>query len=1068
MSRALPIKFNPMKLEDDVRTFWRENDVKNRMRDLRLSDCVGKFGYVEGPPTLNGFQHVGHARGRVMKDLWYRFRTMQGYFVLFRGGWDCQGLPVEIQVEKELGMCEGKRELLRGVGEERFVEECKKLIMRYYGHWKEMDEKLAVFIDHEKAFWTYKDEYIEREWQCLRRANEQGLLGKGYRVVAYCPHCQTSLSNTEVGLGYEEVEDPSLYFKVRHQGTENEYFVVWTTMPFTIVTDMMLAVRPEAEYSKVRVGSEIWIVASSRVQSVLSVLGLGKYEILDKTHGKSLEGEKYEFPFLDLIPKQQEYDRLDNVHRVVAEDFVDVETATGVVHLSPGNGEDDFNTAQERGVPIFAPFDDEAKFTEDAGFFASMFARDADQTVISKLKEKGLLLLCKTEKHEYPTCWRSHHKLIYLAKNEYFYWTDRIVDRIVKAAEGVNYFYEGPRNRFISILQEKKPWCISRERVWGTPLPIWVCETCGSTQHLFSRREIVARASHLPDGAAFELHKPWIDRIVIDCSKCGGRMRREDFVLDAWHNSGVASYAGFSNDEFREFVPVEFLTEAIDQTRGWANRLLIAHVLFTGEAESPFNSYLFYGHVLDEKGRKMSKSLGNVIETADVLSKYPADLYRLYMLWKCSPIDLMFFSFKEMNERPYQFLNTLYNLHRYLQENGAYDRFNPKGFTLDSAEARSLLEPADRWILSKLQDLIQRVTQGYESGQYNSLLSLIEAFVVENLSRNYVPMTRRDLWSDAPETYERRMAVYSVLWYALRSVTLLLNPAIPHFAEAMHQNIFLNFDSSLPISVDFESWPKVENRYRDQSLEESFITLLEVASLSNSARQAAKLKRRWPLSRMVVVIPEERLQGIAPLKGLLCELANVREVLISSDPRGNEIGLKVSLNLSSAGPKLRGLTGQVASALRLLNGYDVRQRLESSQRLLLEVEQTKVELTSENLVFTYEPPEGYSLAADEGILVGVDTRRDDVLIGEGLMRDIARRLQALRKELNLKPSDYLRSAYVFGLDDEGRDLIQPHLSEMRDLVRSREIVICRDREDVGARWNEFEIDDRKILLALLP
>jgi isoleucyl-tRNA synthetase len=1068
MTGALSIKFDPMKLEDDVRRFWRENDVKNKMRDLRRSSCIGKFGYVEGPPTLNGFQHVGHARGRVIKDLWYRFRTMQGYFVLFRGGWDCQGLPVEIQVEKELGVHEGKRELLKEVGEERFVEECKKLIMRYYGHWKEMDEKLAVFIDHEKAFWTYKDEYIEREWQYLRRAHEQGLLGKGYRVVAYCPHCQTSLSNTEVGLGYEEVEDPSLYFKVRRQGTENEYFVVWTTMPFTIVTDMMLAVRPEAEYSKVKVGSEIWIMASSRVESVLGMLGVEKYEISDKVQGRSLEGERYEFPFLDLVPKQQEYDKLANVHRVVAEDFVDVETATGVVHLSPGNGEDDFNTAQERGVPIFAPFDDEAKFTEDAGFFASMFARDADQAVISKLREKGLLLLCKTEKHEYPTCWRSHHKLIYLAKKEYFYWTDRIVDRIVKAAESVNYFYESPKNRFISILREKKPWCISRERVWGTPLPIWVCETCGSTEYLFSRGEIVARASNLPDGVDFELHKPWIDRVAIACLKCGGRMRREDFVLDCWHNSGVAAYAGFTDEEFREFVPVEFLTEAIDQTRGWANRLLIAHVLFTGEAESPFKSYLFYGHVLDEKGRKMSKSLGNVIETADVLSRYPADLYRLYMLWKCSPIDLMFFSFKEMNERPYQFLNTLYNLHRYLQENGTYDRFNPKSFTLDSAEAGSLLEPADRWILSRLQDLIQRVTEGYESAQYNFLLSLIEAFVIEDLSRNYVPMIRRELWSDAPETYGRRMAVYSVLWHALRSVMLLLNPMIPHFAEAMHQNVFLSFDDSLPLSINFEDWPRVEKRFRDTSLEESFNTLLEVVSLSNSARQAAKVKRRWPLSRMLVVVPKGRLQGITLLKDLLRELSNVQEVLISSDPRGTGVGLKVSLNLSSAGPKLRGLTGQVASVLKLLDGYDVRQRLEADQKLLLEIGQTKVELRSEDLVFTYEPPEGYSLVADGELLVGVDIRRDDVLIGKGLMRDIARRLQALRKELNLKPSDYLKCAYIFGLDDESQNLIRPYLAEMRDLVRSRGVVICRDKGDVDVQWNEFEMDDRKILLALSP
>ncbi len=509
--RWVTLDYRPLELEKQVREFWKKSNVRAKLEQLRERTNRGVLGFVEGPPTLNGVPHVGHARGRVMKDLRYRWRSMQGFYVPFWAGWDCQGLPVELEVERELNV-RNKRDLLEKVGEERFVAECKKTVMKYHKEWFEADMKLGVFMNHEKAYWTYLDEYIEREWQYLKRAWDQGLLGEGYYVVAYCPHCQTSLSNAEVGLGYEEVEDPSLYFKMKVRETQNQYFLVWTTMPFTLVTDLMLAVHPDADYAKVKVGDETWIMARQRVEPVMQELKVKNYQVLDVVSAKSLEGLKYDYPFLETVPKQQELDKYPTVHTVVTEDFVDVTAATGVVHLSPGNGEDDFRAAQRRNVPVYVPFDDEVKFTADGGEFAGLFARDADSRVVDLMRKKGLLVSAETVTHEYPLCWRSHHKLVWLARREYFLWTDKINSRVVEAAEKVAYFFESPKNRFLSFLKEGKPWCVSRERVWGAPLPVWVCQNCGNKVLVASKKELFERANTEPP-TDFELHKPWVDRL---------------------------------------------------------------------------------------------------------------------------------------------------------------------------------------------------------------------------------------------------------------------------------------------------------------------------------------------------------------------------------------------------------------------------------------------------------------------------------------------------------------------------------------------------------------------------
>jgi isoleucyl-tRNA synthetase len=922
---------------------------------------------------------------------------MQNYYVSFWAGWDTQGLPVELEVEKTLG-AKNKKELISRVGEERFVEECKKSIMKYHKMWIEGDKKLGMFIDHDKAYFTHQDSYIEREWQYLKHAWDQNLLGEGHYVVAYCPHCQTSLSNAEVGLGYQEVEDPSMFFKFQVVGKENEYFAVWTTMPFTLITDLIIGVNPKEEYAYVQVGDETWILAKARVEPIMKELEIEDYTIQKTVMGTQLVGTKYDYPLKDLIPKQAELDNHPLIHTVVAEDFVDVTTATGIVHLAPANGEDDHAVAQKRELPMFAPFDEQAMFTEEAGKFAGHFVRKADSMVVEELKNRGLLLKIGTVKHDYPTCWRSHHKLVWMARREYFIWTNKINNKVMQAAQKVKYFYDSPKNRFFGFLKEGKPWCISRDRVWGSPLPIWVCDECGH-KTLVATKEEIKQKSVESITEDFELHKPWIDRIFLKCEKCQGKMTREPFVLDVWHNSGASPYARFTDEEFNRLVPTNFLTEAVDQTRGWANSLLLEHIILTGKPQAPYEEFLFQGFVLDSKGRKMSKSLGNVMEINKLLDERSADITRFYFLWKCSPIDSMNFDLNELKGRPYQVLSTLYHMHNFFMQNAKYDNFNPKTHTLQWAIDQNQLNAPDRWLLSLLQGLIRKFTKRAEECEFNFALSELEDFIVNILSREYVPMIRKDLWSDDPETLNRRLAVYATLYYTLKTVVLLSNPATPFISETLYQAVYKQLDPTLPQTVNLDCWPEPNPELEDPALEEEFKILLQTLPTVYSARQNASLKRRWPLAKVVIVAPTNVLDAVKTLEPLFLELANVKEVEYAES----------------------------------LPDFDT---------------------------------ERWATAIEDKTQVLVDKIRDEALEGEGLMRDLARRVQALRKELGYSPTDIVDAVYLAELEPKDVELLQPYLNEMEGLVRTKKVHVIENRTKVSADWHEDRLDKKKVYMAV--
>lgn len=1058
-----------------------ENEMRDRLNTLDLGSLVedeinGRgdiVGYIEGPPTMNGEPHVGHLRGRIIKDLWYRYNILQKRRVIFRAGWDCQGLPVELQAEKELGLTGSKIDNVRRVGIEKIVTTCKKIIQKYNEKWILVDKLLGMSFDYDNAYWTFHDKYIEREWKYLEKAWKDQLLKEWFRVVAYCPSCQTSLSNAEVNQGYKTVEDPSFYYKVK-LSLDDVYMVIWTTMPFTMVTDEMVAVNPEQDYARVKVGSEEWIVGQHRAHDLLNDLGIDKYSVVQVVKGRELEGLNYIHPLLNMIPGLAELAKDPKVHSVVAEEFVDITTGSGIVHLAPANGQEDFQVAERRKVPIFVPIDDRAAFTQEAGLFQGLFVRDADAKVIEAMKAVNAYLLLGRVEHQYPTCWRSHHKIVWLARREYFYMIEQLEDRPILAASNVEYFFDAPRNRYLEIIKEKVPWCISRERIWGTPLPIWTCRTCSHKLGLFSRNEIINHADHLPDGPGFELHRPQIDRVEIKCGRCGSKMQREPFVLDTWHNSGAAPYASLRDDEFSSIIPAAFMTEGLDQTRGWAYTLLMQNVILTGRSLAPFKSFLFQGHVLDEKGNKMSKSLGNVIDAYDLLNENAVDLVRFYFMWKSSPIESLNFSLTEMTTRTYQIMSTLFYLHVYFSQNSQFDNFDRKTNDLGWVLKTDLLRIADKWVLSKLEYVINEVTTSFQKCRFHEGAKSVEEFVINTLSQTYIPMTRNEIWDDSLETLNRRFAIYAVLGHVLRQIDIMIHPFSPYISDYLYLSCFSDRKSVL-----LEAWPARNKALIDKEIETVFDKLMEIVSLSNSARMKAKLRRRWPIRNVWICYPAQDYFDLESMPEMLKTQINVQNCifiqyqndtylhkLLSLLDTGVPITPKVRLSKKNIGQKARGDFEKVLMSFENVNPYQLLRMIDSSGEFMLAYENGRgVKLTLDDLELSYDPKPGFALAENDGIVVIIDGKRDKELIALGVMRDIARNLQQLRKERGYNTTDIIPIAHIADLSEQEISDLLPLVEELKYLVRVNKITTSKSPIQ-GVDYKVIELDGRKLYISV--
>ncbi|MSV33399.1 MAG: isoleucine--tRNA ligase, partial [Nitrosarchaeum sp.] len=998
----LSSKFDAKAIESEIKEYVKSIDVE---RLIFESDKPEKIMFIEGPPTMNGVPHAGHLRGRVIKDLWYRFNTLQGKKIVFNGGWDTQGLPVELQAEKELGVTGSKSEVLEKVGIEKLVEECKRIVKKFNAKWIEVDSSLGMSFNHNKAYWTYRDEFIEREWQILKKAYENKILEEDFTVIAYCPSCQTSLSHAEVNQGYEEVKDPSLYYKVK-LADENVYLIVWTTMPFTLVTDAMVGLNPDEDYAYLKVENETWIVGKTRLEEFFKEVNIEKYEIVKTAKGSKFEGKKYIHPLLSLIPGLDECAKENNFHVAVSEEFVDATTGSGLVHLSPANGEEDIKIANKRKVKVFSPINDQVKFTSLAGKYEGMFVRDADKIIVEDLKERNALVKIGKIKHKYPLCWRSHHPIVWLARKGWFYKLDRLGDKAINAAESVEYFFEQPKNRFLGIIKERHPWCISRERIWGCPLPVWICNDCKKQNWFFTRKEIIDSAVKLPDGPNFELHRPWIDNITIKCKQCSStNTKREEYVLDTWHNSGSAPYSSLTDEEYSKAIPAPFFTEGIDQTRGWAYTLLIENVILNNGPIPPFKSFLFQGHVLDEKGGKMSKSLGNVIDGAELLEKYPVDLIRFYFIWKASPIEPLSFSTDELMSRPYQVLNTLFNLHLYFKQNSEYDNFDETK-TITWAKENKLLTSPDIWLLSKLQKLIKKTTERNETCKFHEAAKAVDDFIINNLSQIYIPITRGELWDEEESKKNRRLAIYAILKEVLKTLDILIHPLCPFTSEYLYQTVF---DGKQSILLD--KWPQYQEILVNEEIEESFDIMKDVVSISSAARMKEKLKRRWPLNEALICVSKGQKQKLESLSPLLMSQLNVEKFTIfeiEKDPGLEQILELKQLNLpvksileldrKRVAPRVKQHIVKLVNVFSETNKEEIITSLQKEGQYNYEIDGEKISLYKEDFIVDFDASEEFAVSKRDNYIVFVSTSRNKEMMARGLIKDIARRLQTLRKE----------------------------------------------------------------------
>ena len=1042
MYNKVDANLNFPKEEKDILDFWKENNVKKQCMSRNAGHK--RFNFYEGPPTANGVPHSGHVLTRVLKDVFTRYKSMQGYFVPRKGGWDTHGLPVELSVEKELGIS-GKQQI-EEFGVEEFIKRCKENVWKYVDIWKEFSDRVGYFVNMEDDYYvTYYDSYIESVWWALKELDKKGLLYKGYKILPSCPRCGTALSSHELAQGYEDRKDTTVVAKFRTVDDSNTYFLAWTTTPWTLPSNIALCVNADEDYVKVKANNgEYYILAKALLGAHFKD---GEYEIVDTFKGKTLEYKKY-VPLFDFVDKKQ----AEKGYYVTCDSYVTLTDGTGIVHIAPAFGEDDSKVGHKYNLPFIQLVDKFGKFTAECGKYAKADVFSKNDEIVEDLRAEGKVFKSQKHVHSYPHCWRCHSPLISFARRSWFVKTTELRQAMVKNNNTVNWLPDNVKNgRMGNFLENNIDWCLSRDRYWGTPLPVWMCE-CGH-YHVMGSKQELKDLCHV-DGD-IELHKPYVDALTMTCPKCGKPMHREPEVIDCWFDSGSMPFAQhhypFENQElFKESFPAQFISEGIDQTRGWFYALqAISTALFD---KSPYETCIANGMVVDDQGRKLSKSLGNYIPPMEMLSKMGADPVRWTFYTGSQPWNNLILTENTVTESQKKYFGTLWNTYAFYVLYADIDKFDPTKYSLKDCK----LSVMDRWILSELNKLIEYVCSELDKFHVTESSRAMEEFV-DKLSNWYIRLGRKRYWGE--EFTEDKKSAYVTLYTVLSTYAKLSAPFTPFMSETIYQNIVRNFDNNQPVSVHLCDYPVVDKAMIDETLSSQMNLVREYTELGRSARNLSGIKNRQPLNELYLTDANNKTNLKDDLIQILKDELNVKDVKQHSD-LSKFVNYTLKPQLKTIGPKYGKKLNAIREFLSTCDAMSVVATVEKGEVFKTMIDGDEVEFSKDDLLISVSQKEGYASATDGNIAVILDTHLTQELIEEGIYREFVSKVQNLRKSSNYVVTD--RIHIEISGDKEVENIILKFANQVKQDVLALSVEVGTN----GEYSEEFNLNDKMLRVSI--
>ena len=1036
MYKKVSTDMNFVEREKQVEKFWEDNQIFEK--SMKVREGNPSYVFYDGPPTANGKPHIGHVETRVIKDMIPRYRTMKGYQVPRKAGWDTHGLPVELEVEKKLGL-DGKDQIEK-YGVEPFIEQCKESVWKYEGMWEDFSHTVGFWADMKNPYVTYHNDYIESEWWALKEIWKKGLLYEGHKIVPYCPRCGTPLSSHEVAQGYKDVKERSAVVRFKVKG-EDAYILAWTTTPWTLPSNVALCVNPDEDYVKVTSKGYTYYMAAALVDTVL---GEGA-EVLEHYQGKDLEFKEYE----PLFPYAEKRIGNKKAYYVVCDTYVTLTDGTGVVHIAPAFGEDDSKVGHRYDLPFVQLVNEKGEMTEETPW-AGTFCKKADMAVLQALEDKDLLFDAPLFEHSYPHCWRCDTPLIYYARETWFIRMTAVKEDLIRNNNTINWIPESiGKGRFGDWLENVQDWGLSRNRYWGTPLPVWQCE-CGHQDCIGSIEELKEKADNCPDD--IELHRPYIDAVTIKCPKCGKEMHRVPEVIDCWFDSGSMPFAQhhypFENKEtFEKQFPAQFISEAVDQTRGWFYSLLAISTLLFNKA--PYENVIVLGLVQDENGQKMSKSKGNAVDPFDALQTYGADAIRWYFYTSSAPWLPSRFAGKTVVEGQRKFMGTLWNTYAFFVLYANIDNFDATKYSLEYEK----LAVMDKWLLSRLESTVKAVDDNLENYQIPEAAKALQSFV-DDMSNWYVRRSRERFWAKGME--QDKINAYMTLYTALVTVAKAAAPMIPFMTEDIYQNLVKSIDASAPESIHLCDFPEVHENWIDPKMEEDMADLLEIVVMGRAARNTANIKNRQPIGTMYV---KSEFQLSEFYKEIIEDELNVKEVVFKDDI-ADFISYSFKPQMRTVGPKYGKLLNKIKTVLSELDGNKAMAELKSTGELKLDIDGQEIVLLEEDLLIDMAQMEGYVSESDHTITVVLDTNLTPELIEEGFVRELVSKIQTMRKEAGFEVMDKIR---VYAKDnDKIVDIMKNHGDEIKSEVLAEDIV-TGETKGYEKEWN---INSEKVTMAV--